>query len=185
MNPLIKTRNPLGKRLAIAALSVFLSALSLTALGQDPVEPPQVFPFSNELLLKFFDSNQRISVLNRETQEKLQSTVAEHGMTFERFNQIARATQIGELQAGMFTDAEIATFNILAPIITSIQRDLQLTTQAVLLEIGISSEDYQAVLGEFRVNQALQEHMRELLRERARQAAREAREREQQQANPQ
>jgi len=185
MSKMLKIRKSLGGVIAIAIFSATLAALPTSTMGQEPAEPAPVFPFSTEVLLNFFDANQRISALNRETQERIVSAATEKGMTFERFNQIASATQIGELQAGVFSDAEIGTFNALAPVITGIQREMQSTMQAILLEKELSNEEYQSVLKEFRANQALQEHLRGLLRERARQAAREAREREQQQANPQ
>jgi len=183
MTKLLKTRMSLVARVAIAVLIVALS-LPISTMGQEPAEPAQVFPFSAEMLLNFFDANQRISALNKETQESIESTAAEKGITLERFNQIARASQIGELQAGSFSDVEIATFNALAPKITEIQRKMQSTMQAILAEKELLQEEYQTVMKEFRTNQALQEHLRELLRERARQAAREARQRELQQSAP-
>ncbi|HAJ99596.1 MAG TPA: hypothetical protein DCM62_06190 [Bacteroidales bacterium] len=151
--------------------------------GQEPAQPAQPvqeFPFSPEHLLNFFDANQKISPLNRTTQERINQTVAERNLSMERFNQIARASQIGELANGIFTEAEIAAFNEAAPLVTAIQREMQDTMRSLLDAENLTMEKYQQILGEFRANQALQEHVRNLLRERARQAAREAREREQQ-----
>jgi len=172
----------------MAVVLAILTFLPSSIVAQEPapeVQPVQEFPYAPEYLLRFFDANQKISRLNRETQERLNQTVAEKNLTMERFNQIASAAQIGELEVGVFTEEEISAFNEVAPKITSIQRELVEARKTALDAKNLSLEKYQKILADFRQNQALQEHVRNLLRERARQAAREAREREQQQTQQQ
>ena len=136
------------------------------------------FRFENETLLNFFDANQEISQLQRQTQERMAETVGQLDLTLERFNQIARANQIGALQGGAFTDDEINAFNQLGPQISQLQREQQMMITAILEERGFTTESYQEVLNEYRTDQELQGHVRELLRERRRQEILEERRRE-------
>ncbi len=173
--------NKMTRTLLAALLFAFIMVAS-PALSygqeQETEEPKKEFRFADEDLLKFYDANQELSVLQRETNERIAAVIEENGITMERFNQIARASEMGALQGGLFSEEEIAAFNTVAPAITAIQRDMQSMLQATLMEKGLTTEYYQEIMAEFRSDQELQGHVRELLRERARQAAREARQRE-------
>lgn len=162
-----------------AAIMVF--AAPLQSLAQAEEAPKKEFRFADADLLKFFDANQELSVLQRETQERINAAIESHGLTMDRFNQIVRAAQIGALDGGLYSDEEIEAYNTAAPEVTNIQRDMQAMLQATLIEVGLSSDLYQEIMAEFRSDSELQNHVRELLRERARQAAREARQREREQ----
>ncbi|MBW6498003.1 MAG: hypothetical protein K0B09_06430 [Bacteroidales bacterium] len=171
--------------LAATLFAFIIAAAPALTYGQETEEPKKEFRFSDEDLLNFYDVNQELSVLQRETNERIEAAIIENGLTMERFNQIARASEMGALQGGLFSEEEIAAFNIAAPAITAVQRDMQSMLQATLMEKGLTTEYYQEIMGEFRSDAELQGHVRELLRERARQAAREARlrEREEQEQN--
>jgi len=176
----------IGKSFSATYLAIFLLATLFAvtpaiSFAQETEEPKKEFKFSDEELLKFFDANQELSVLQRETHERINEVVESNGLTMDRFNQIVRASQIGALDAGLYSEDELNAFNSTAPQVTSVQRDMQAMIQATLMEAGLTTDIYQEILGEFRANQELQEHVRELLRERARQAAREARQREREQ----
>ncbi len=136
------------------------------------------FRFSDEELVRFFDTNRELSELNRATQERMTEACAEHNITLERFNQIARANQIGALQGGAFTDAEVEAFIELGPRISQIQREQQQLIQERIEEMGFTPQSYQEILSEYRGDQDLQAHVRELLRERRRQEILEERRRE-------
>lgn len=167
----------------------FLSALfafaivvgfSVAAHADDPPEEEKKveFPFEDEALLGFFDANRELSVLQRETQERISEVIVEHGLSQERFTQIGNAARIGALDSGTFPAEEIEAFNTVAPKITEIQRNMQAMMQGVMAEKGLSTQLYQDILNEFRTNQDLQEYVRELARERAIEAAREERRRQ-------
>jgi hypothetical protein len=164
--------------LAATFFAIVLAAFPAVSFSQETEEPKKEFRFADEDLLNFFDANQELSVLQRETNERIAAAVEDNGLTMERFNQIARASEIGALQDGIFPEEEISAFNTVAPQITAIQRDMQAMLQATLMEKGLTTDYYQEIMVEFRSDQELQGHVRELLRERARQAAREARQRE-------
>ncbi len=169
---------------AIFALALLIASTPAIIYAQQPEEPQKEFKYSNEDLLKFFDANQELSVLQRQTQERINEVVVGSGLTMDQFNKIVKATQAGPLQEGQFPENELNSFNTAAPQVTAVQRNMQAMLSATLAEAGLSSALYQEILKEFRSSPELQEHVRELLRERARQAAREARDRERQQ-NPQ
>lgn len=169
---------------AIFLLTAFIAFAPILTFAQQTEEPKKEFKYSNEDLLKFFDANQELSVLQRETQERINQVVVGSGLTMERFNQIVRSSQAGPLQEGQYPENEVAAFNTAAPQVTAVQRNMQAMLSTTLSEAGLSTELYQEILKEFRSSQELQEHVRELLRERARQAAREARQRERE-LNPQ
>ena len=141
-------------------------------------EEETTFRFEEQVLLNFFDANQEISQLQRQTQERMAETVAQLDLTLERFNQIARASQIGALQGGAFTDDEIQAFNQLGPQVSQIQREQQMMISTILEEKGFTTTSYQEILNEYRSDQELQAHVRELLRERRRQEILEERRRE-------
>lgn len=159
-----------------AVMMIFSAPAQLLAQAEEA--PVKEFRFADADLLKFFDANQELSVLQRETQERISAAVESHGLTMERFNQIVRAAQIGALDGGLYSPEELEAYNTAAPEVTNIQRDMQAMLQATLMEVGLTSDLYQDILSEFRRDSDLQGHVRELLRERARQAAREARQRE-------
>lgn len=173
-----KTNKMTRTFLAATLFAFIILAVPALSYGQEAEEPKKEFRFSDKDLLNFYDVNQELSVLQRETNERIEAVVLENGLTMERFNQIARATEIGALQGGLHAEEEINAFNTVAPQVTAIQRDMQAMLQATLMEKGLTTEYYQEIMAEFRTDQELQGHVRELLRERARQAAREARQRE-------
>jgi len=136
------------------------------------------FPFDDETLLSFFDANQEVSAINRQSQEQIQETVQDFGLTHERFQQISRAAQMGALQDGAFTAEEIEAFNAVAPQVTSLQRENQMMMQAVVEEYDMSMHEYRNILMEFRRDRELQQYVSHLARERAREAILEERRRE-------
>lgn len=151
---------------------------SLAAFADDPPaaeEPEIVFPYEDEILLGFFDANRELSTLQRETQENIQAVIEEHGLTPERFSQIGNAARIGALDGGTFSPEEIDAFNTVAPKVTAIQREMQGLLQALISEQGLTTNQYQEILTEFRSNKDLQEYVLGLARERAMDAAREER----------
>ncbi|MFW5706921.1 MAG: DUF4168 domain-containing protein [Bacteroidota bacterium] len=171
-----------------SVLSAFVIALSLvllaplSTLADQPEEPQQeetpTFAFPDEQLINFFDTNRELSELNKETQNKMAEAAQQHGLTLERFNQIAKANQIGALQGGAFTDEEVQAFIDLGPKISQIQREHQAAIQEKLQERGFTPQSYQDILSEYRKDQELQAHVRELLRERRKQEILEERRRE-------
>ncbi len=158
---------------------IFALPQGAIASNDEPEEEEEVtFRFSEEELLNFFDANQEISAMQREMQGRMAETVQQHDMTLERFNQIARANQIGALQAGTFSDEEINAFNVLGPQISQIQREQQASIPLILEDKGFTTESYQEILNDYRTDEQLQAHVRELLRERRRQEILEERRRE-------
>ncbi len=165
------------KSLFKVIVAVFLLAVfPFNLLATDDQE--NKFKYSNESLLGFIDSNKEISELRKENNEKIEASIVEQNLTMERYNQIARASQIGALQSGTFSDEEIEAFNTVGPIISQHQRDMQTAMQMILEENGLNSSLYQEILRSYQQDTALQDHVRELMRERAIEAAREARRKE-------
>jgi hypothetical protein len=162
----------------LLALAILFAIPSQVRAEDPPEEEPKEFRFEDEALLNFFDINQSISVLQRETQERIGLAVEGFGLTMDRFNQIANASRIGALQGGAFSDEEIAAFNEAAPQVTAIQREMQQDMQTIIIEHGLSPQEYQEILTDYRADADLQNHVRELLRERARQRILEERRRE-------
>ncbi len=128
------------------------------------------FPFDDETLLNFFDVNQEVSAVNRQSQEQIRETVQDFGLTHERFQQIFRAAQMGALQDGAFTAEEVEAFNTAAPQVTNIQRETQTIIQTLVADYDMSMQDYRSILNEFRRDQELQQYVSHLARERARDA---------------
>ncbi len=136
------------------------------------------FPYDDETLLKFFDVNQEVSAVNRESQERISETVEEFGLTSDRFQQISRAAQMGATQDGAFTTEELEAFNDVAPLVTSIQRETQATVQMIVEDYDMSMQEYRGILMEFRRDRDLQQYVSHLARERAREKILEERRRE-------
>jgi hypothetical protein len=168
---------------------LMLSSAPAWSYFQEEEDTVKVFRFADEQLLGFFDANQDLSALQRETQEKIATTVADHGLTMERFNQIANAARIGALQGGTFSPEEIEAFNTVAPQVTDIQRNMQQMFPMILQEYGLTTDLYQEILTEFRQDRDMQAYVSDLARERAIEAIREERrkerEREQQEGDGQ
>jgi hypothetical protein len=166
--------------LFLAFSMVFSLPFKAFSSFDEPDEPEEevTFRFSQEQLLNFFDANQEISAMQREMQQKMAETVEKHDLTLERFNQIARASQIGALTVGTFTDDEINAFNQVGPQISQIQREQQGMVGKILEEKGFTTILYQEILTDYRRDENLQAHVRDLLRERRRQEILEERRRE-------
>lgn len=161
-------------------------AVSAPVMAQEPEEKEKEedpwadveFPFDDETLLNFFDANQEVSALNRQSQDLIRETVEGHGLSFDRFQQISRAAQMGALQDGAFTSEEIESFNTVAPQVTNLQRENQTMVQALVEDYEMSMHDYRNILNEFRRDRELQQYVSHLARERAREAILEERRRE-------
>ncbi|GEM_PF-1062493 len=142
---------------------------------EDPWEDVE-FPFEDEKLLTFFDVNQEISELQRDTREEMAEVTEEHGLSYDRFEQLAQAAQIGQMDA--FSSEEVEAFNEVAPKITEMQRNMQGTMQLIIQEHEMDMDDYRAVLDEFRQDEELREYVSYLARERAREKILEKRRKE-------
>lgn len=166
-------------RLPLLVACIIAMPLSVLAFDDPPQEEEKMtFPYEDEVLLAFFDSNREISALQRETQETIEATLSQHNLSSERFGQIGRAAQIGALTGGTFSNEEIEAFNTAAPLVTEIQRGQQNTMQALLAEKGLTTQLYQEIMNEFRQSQDLQAYVREIARERAIEQVREERRRQ-------
>ncbi len=166
--------------------SSLIITLPVNTLAQEPAEEEEEtdpwadkeFPFDDETLLTFFDANQEVSAVNRESQERINETVEEFGLTSERFQQISRAAQMGATQDGAFTSEELEAFNEVAPMVTNIQRETQATVQMIVDDYDMSMQEYRNILMEFRRDRDLQQYVVHLARERAREKILEERRRE-------
>jgi hypothetical protein len=136
------------------------------------------FPFEDEILLTFFDANQEVSAVNRESNDKMQETVESFDLTYERFQQIFRASQMGALQNGVFSSEEIESFNAAAPQVTSIQRETQNKVRMIVEEYDMGMQEYRSIMMEFRRDRELQQYVSHLARERAKEKILEERRRE-------
>jgi hypothetical protein len=162
----------------MAVMTAFMvySPVDVVAFDDPPQEEEKMtFPFEDEVLLGFFDSNREISALQRETQARIDSTLTQYNLTSERFGQIGRAAQIGALSGGTFSNEEIESFNSVAPLVTAIQREQQAMMQALLAEKGLTTQLYQEIINQFRQSRDLQAYVQELARERAVEQVREER----------
>ncbi|MFO7977455.1 MAG: DUF4168 domain-containing protein [Bacteroidales bacterium] len=158
------------------AFLVSAPVFSQTEEAPEAEEQTKEFAHSDEELIAFFDINQQISVVQKETQQKIADAAQGAGLTMDRFNQIARAAQIGAMD--QFSEEEITAFNEVAPQVTAIQRELQNQIQATIVDHGISPDKYQQIIADYRSDPELQAYVKELLTERARERIREERDRE-------
>ncbi len=171
---------------AFLMATVLIIALPSNSMGQEAGEAEEEtdpwadkdFPFEDDLLLTFFDANQEVSAVNRQSNEQIQETVEAHDLTHERFQQIFRASQMGALQDGAFTSEELEAFNAAAPQVTSIQRETQEMVRMIVEEYDMTMQEYRSILMEFRRDRELQQYVSHLARERAREKILEERRRE-------
>ncbi len=166
--------------MVLIAFPVKTQAQETNQEEEEEVDPwaDKEFPFDDETLLKFFDANQEVSAVNRQSQERITETVEEHGLTHERFQQIYRASQLGALQDGIFSAEEIEAFNAAAPMVTNLQRENQAMVQMIVEEFDLNMQEYRAIMNEFRRDRELQQYVTHLARERAREIILEERRRE-------
>ncbi len=164
----------------IIALPPTIHAQETNEEQEEEVDPwaDAEFPYEDDTLLTFFDVNQEVSAINRQSQEQIIATVEEYGLTHERFQQIFRASQMNALQDGAFTSEEIEAFNSAAPMVTNLQRENHAMVQMVVDEYDMSMHEYRAILNEFRRDRDLQQYVTHLARERAREKILEERRRE-------
>ncbi len=180
--------NTIGKFFMLFFIvSSLIITLPFNSMAQEPAEEAEEeadpwadkeFPYDDDTLLTFFDANQEVSAVNRESQERIAETVEEFGLTSERFQQISRAAQMGATQDGAFTTEEIEAFNDVAPLVTNIQRENQATVQMIVEDYDMSMQEYRSILMEFRRDRELQQYVTHLARERAREKILEERRRE-------
>lgn len=157
----------------VTGLSFALPVMAQEPEQKEEEEDPWAdveFPFEDDTLLNFFDANQEVSAVNRQSQELIRETVEGFGLSFERFQQISRAAQMGALQDGAFTAEEIEAFNAVAPQVTNLQRENQTMVQTLVEDYDMSMHDYRNILMEFRRDSELQQYVSHLARERAREA---------------
>lgn len=164
----------------ILALPQSIHAQEANEETEEEVDPwaDVEFPYDDDTLLTFFDVNQEVSAINRQSQEQIVATVEEYDLTHERFQQIFRASQMGALQDGAFSSEEIEAFNAVAPMVTNIQRENQAMIQMIVEDYDMSMQEYRAILMEFRRDRELQQYVTHLARERAREKILEERRRE-------
>lgn len=168
----------------LIAVGLILS-LPMNVTAQEPEKEEEEdpwadkdFPYEDEVLLVFFDTNQEVSALQRSTQQRIAETVEQYGLTKDRFDQIGRAAQMGALQEGAFTSEEIEAFNQVAPQVTQLQREMQGMVQVIVEDHDMSMNEYRDILNSFRQDEELREYVSHLARERAREKILEERRRE-------
>lgn len=152
----------------ILAVLVF-AAVSVRA--QEVTETPVYQPnFSDEELFGFFDSNQKISAIQRDGNDEINQMLGAKGLTFQRFQEISKAQETGILTS--FSETEIAAFNAIGATVSQKQIQIQEQVQAAMAEHNLSPEKYQQILDEYRSDAELQQYMKNILRERAKARAR-------------
>lgn len=155
-------------------LNVILAILVFTATSvsaQEVTEVPVYQPkFSNEELFGFFDSNQKISVIQRNGNEEINQMLAEKGLTLQRFQEISKAQETGILTS--FSEAEIEAFNAIGPTVSQKQIQIQEQVQAAMAEHNLTNDKYLEILNEYRADAELQQYVKGILRERAKERAR-------------
>lgn len=172
--------------IALLVTAGMIMALPLASQAQETNEEQEEtdpwadkeFPYADDVLLTFFDVNQEVSAVNRQSNEQIQELVESFGLTHERFQQIFRASQMGALQDGAFSAEEIEAFNAAAPEVTQKQRETQSMVQMIVEEYDMTMQEYRAILMEFRRDRELQQYVSHLARERAREKILEERRRE-------
>ncbi|GEM_PF-945703 len=168
-----------SKRLNLHAWLVILVALFLfginaptKALLDDPEEKEESeFKYEDENLISFVEANQEISELRREINNEIEQLVEDHGLTMDRFDQIARASQIGAIDEAGYSAEEVEAFNEVAPQITQKRREMRSMTEAIIMERGLTTELYREILNDYREDSELQAYVQNLMYERARQEA--------------
>ncbi len=152
---------------------------SVYSILQEPEQKQEAeFKYEDDDLIKFVEANQEISELRREVNNDISEIVEDAGLTMERFNQVARAAQIGALDEEAYSSEEIEAFNQVAPMVNELRNEMRNMMQAILAEKELGSELYQEILQDYRQDRELQVHVRDLLRERARERAFEKRKQE-------
>ncbi len=155
-------------------LKVILAVLVFTTISvsaQEVTETPVYQPkFTDEELFSFFDTNKKISVIQRNGNEEINQMLAAKGLTFQRFQEISKAQETGLLTS--FSEAEIEAFNAIGPTVSQKQNQIQEQVQATMTEFNISNEKYQEVLNEYRADAELQQYTKNILTERAKARAR-------------
>ncbi len=158
--------------LILAALLFFgLNSQANTFLDEPKENNGEEFKYEDESLLSFVDANREISELRREVNEDIDKVLEDVGLTMDRFQQIARASEIGALNDAGYSNEEIEAFNEAAPLITELRQQMRGMTDAILAEHQLSSDLYQEILNDYREDTELQAYVQQLMRDRARERA--------------
>lgn len=166
-----KIKNLVTVVLILIAFAFSSSMFATNVLFNNENDVEQEIKYRDVDLISFVKANREISTLRREVNEEINDLVEDHGLTMERFNQIARASQIGALEDAGFSSEDIDAFNTVAPQVTELRREMRGVMQGILQEKELSQELYQEILADYRQDSEMQAFVQELMRERRREEA--------------
>ncbi|UCS94122.1 DUF4168 domain-containing protein [Echinicola marina] len=149
--------------LSIASVFAFLFfALQGTAFAQGATKDNN---FTDEDYEKFVDINVAIIPVQQEMQGKMVKAIEDEGLEINRFQELARAQQSGNIQDASDDPAELAKFNQAGQKVMEMQKDVQVKVQEMIEEEALSVQKFQQISMAYNQDQKVKEKIDALMQE--------------------
>ncbi|MCF8713672.1 DUF4168 domain-containing protein [Joostella atrarenae] len=150
------------KRLKIVFLFVALLG-SVSAFAQVPAPAPAPAEnISDAELQQFAEAYMGIQMKNQEAQQAMTTTIKDHGIALDRFNEIQQASMDPNKEVDASED-ELAKHKAAIADLEKLQPKFQSQMETVITDTGLSIERYQAVASSVQASKELQQKLQGIM----------------------
>jgi len=144
-------------------LIVLMVVLSVT--GSIPgLGAPAAIRLSDEDIASFVQVNHRMIAIQNELEERMVKVIEEHGLTIDRYVEIALSSQSPEL-ASYVTDEETRKITKINEKVEELNKELHEKSLVVIAEAGLSMERYEEIANALQNSEPSQKRYVELMEE--------------------
>lgn len=144
---------------AFAAASLCFGPAALA--GRVTSAPAETSPqqteqkYSEEELKSFVEANTKATEVQKEGREEVVAAIEEQELTFDRFNELAKAHQQKKLKETAKSPEEISAFSNAAQAVVRIQPETKEKVKKAVEETGLTMEKYEAILKDYEQNETV------------------------------
>lgn len=121
--------------------------------------------FSPTELESFVKANEKVTEVQKETEEKIIQKIEEEGLTVERFNQILESRRNPDSEEEV-TPEELQSFNQAAQMIVTENQSIQGKISDVIEEEGIDLDTYQQIIVAYQQSPEVKQKVDQLMGDR-------------------
>lgn len=151
------------KHIAFAAAMALAAPAAIAQQSPAPTQQAQGQSFSDADLKQFVAANERLMVVQQESETAMKAILDEEKLSVDKFNQMAQAHQQQKLNEVEATVEEKAAFNKAAQRLMEMQPEVQKSVETAIQQDGLTLEKYEKMMMAYRQDPALQERVNTMM----------------------
>ncbi len=142
---------------------LMLCLVGLPALAQQTA-PKVNEDFTDDEYEKFVKINTEIIPVQQEVQGKMMKAIQEEGLEIQRFQELARAQQTGDIKNASSDPEELSNFNKAGQRVMEMQKEIQTQVQEVIKNNELSLQKFQEISLAYNQSEKVKKKIDELMK---------------------